>query len=508
MAPHPTTIRAQMVFAIGSIVLAVIVVLVFVTLFVAQHQLYELGERDVKDRVEAIAARAGFAVIVGADSPDVAKQLASESTGVNGILATELTGADGDRLASLEESANLLDACQYDTNHVDTGGATTSKRVNGLWCVAAPIFKRTNMGVCTASNCIVGHLHVVATTASVAAVVRRLIGAILFMGAVLLAFALFFLWTVSAKISSPLRDIVLVMRRFAAGERDARADEHGPEEAMTISRVYNELIEAQEEQSRNLENTVEQRTRQLTEATLKAQDAERYKTIFMAHISHDMRTPLHVIRTQATDIMNELEFGGNPERARPHVEVIIHQSTELAYRVQQVLELTRGDSGHGNLQLAPLSIDDLRGELLDKADALAKQRRNKLVILADIGSIWTDADKVLQIATNLIENACKFTTAGTVEVSLKLQSDIFRIAVTDSGVGIPNDQIAHIWSEFRQAQLNDGRRIGGFGLGLAIVRQYTTMLGGQYGAESEEGHGATVWVELPAKVSAADEVRA
>lgn len=498
MRIRPVTIRAQMLSAIGAIVLAVVVALVVLTLYFAEHQLYDLGERDARAQVEALAARAAFAAIVGADSPNVARELINESTGVNGIQASELVSADGVRLASLEEAQNLLGRCGFATPHADVSTSTTVKRVSTFWCVSAPIFERSHPGACTPAPCIVGHLHIAASTSSVDTVVRQLIEAIVTVGVVLLAIALFFLWMASATIVSPLRGIVDVMRRFAAGDRAARALERGPEEAKTISHVYNELIEAQEEQSRTLEKTVEERTLQLKDATLAAQDAERYKTTFMAHISHDMRTPLHVIRAQATEIMNELEFGGDPERVRVPLAIIMRECEELSLRVAQVLELTRGDTGHANLELGTVSIDMLRASLRDKAEALAKQNRNRLIFSADPGTLWTDGDKVLKILTNLIENACKFTTEGTVEVSLRLKDDEFLISVTDSGIGIPTDQIPHIWSEFRQAQFSDGGRAGGFGLGLAIVRQYTTLLGGRYGAESTEGHGTAVWVILPA----------
>src|SRR5882757_76837 len=213
---RPTTIRAQMLAGLGAIVLAVIGLLVFVTLYVAQHQLYELGERDARDRAEAIAARAVFAAIVGADSPEVAKELTNETTGVNGMRASELINAEGRTLASHEAVPHSLSGCGFGTTRGDVGIDTTTKRVNTSWCVSAPVFQRSSSGTCTAFDCVVGHLHIVASTASVDSVVRRLIQAILFMGGVLCAGALFVLWRVSARISSPLRDIASVMRRFAA----------------------------------------------------------------------------------------------------------------------------------------------------------------------------------------------------------------------------------------------------------------------------------------------------
>lgn len=501
MARSPTSIRTQMLIAIGSIVLAVMAVLVFVTLFVAQHQLYALGERDIRDRVEAIASRSGFAAIVGADNPAIAQQIATESTGTNGVLATELTGADGRRIAALEDPAGALALCAFLPGATSEGVTTITRRLSTQWCVSAPILKRTAAGLCTNADCIEGRLHVVASTSAVSDVVRRLIIAILFMGSVLLAFALFFLWKVAALISSPLQDLVGVMRRFAGGDRAARATERGPVEALTISRVYNTLIDAQETQARTLETTVAERTAQLSDAVAKLNEAQQYKTIFMGHIAHNMRTPLHVIRTQATEMLNEMAYGADTDQLRRHIDLIVHRVNELLYRSDQVLDLTRGDTGHLVVNLGPMSLEHLRAELLDKAEALAKPGHNKLIFECDSDTIWTDADKVLQIATNLIENACKATSDGTIMVSLTVRHGILRIAVSDDGIGIPADQLVLIWGEFRQAEVKDGRRTPGFGLGLALVRQYATILGGRYDAASEVGQGATVWVEIPVRAA-------
>jgi len=499
---RPTTIRAQMLTAIGALVLSAMVILVLVTVNVAQRQLYDLGSRDVVAHVQSIAARAGFAAIVGADSPDVAQQLVAESTGVNGILAMQLFGANHRRLASLENAPESLSTCGFQAAE-DPGRATTLTRVRSVWCAQTPIFERPSSGDCTADDCIVGHLQVVASTASVDRIVWRLITAIVIAGVLVLSATLLLLWHLSTRISSPLLDIVAVMRRFVAGDRTARATGRGPEEIITISHVYNELISAQEEQSRHLERTVEERTRQLKSATLAAQDAERYKSTFMAHISHDMRTPLHLIRSQAADVINELEFGADLDRCREFLERIIRQSSELALRVAQVLELTRGESGHAPITIGPVSMEELRAALIDQAEALARQNGNTLSFLADSGEISTDIDKVLQISTNLIENACKFTSHGIVTVTLRRQLAEFIIEVTDTGMGVPPEELPHIWSEFRQVQSPRDRSRGGFGLGLAIVRLYTTLLGGRYGAESEVGCGTRVWVNLPAMLPGA-----
>jgi signal transduction histidine kinase len=487
-----------MVVAIGAVILFMMGLLVVATLSVAHHQLYELAERDLRDRVESIGARARFAAIVGADSPDVAKQLLQESTGTNGIEASELVSANGNRIAALESSPQTLSICRFGSSAPKATPETTLKRMGIHWCVSSPLLEHTPRAACTAAHCVIGYLHVAASTGDVDTVVRRLLATILILGGGLLLAALTILWQVSAHISRPLREIAIVMRRFAAGDRAVRAIEHGPDEMVTISRVYNDLIAAQEAHAQTLEKRVDERTRQLKEATLAAQDAERYKTTFMAHISHDMRTPLHVIRAQASEVMNELEFGQDLMRARAPLEVIMRECSDLSFRVTQVLELTRGETGHAEVRVSRVSIDELRTSVLYKAQALAKHNRNRLEIESGSGTVHTDRDKVLQIITNLLDNACKFTTDGSVQVALQLKETELHITVTDSGIGIPAPLLPYIWSEFRQLPSPGGRRVGGFGLGLAIVRQYTALLGGRYEAKSIEGHGTTIWVIVPA----------
>jgi signal transduction histidine kinase len=492
-----STIRGQMLAAIGAVVLLVMALLVTATLSVAHRQLYELAERDLRNHVESIAARARFAAIVGVDSPEVAKQLLHESTGTNGIEGSELVSANGNRIAALDSTSPTLATCRFVSESSNAEPTTVVTRVGAHWCVSSPILEHAQSGACSTAHCLIGHLHVVASTEAADTIVRRLLETILILGGALLLVAFAILWQVSASISRPLRDIAAIMGRFAAGDRSARAIESGPEEMMTISHVYNDLIDVQEAHARTLETRVEERTRQLKEATLAAQDAERYKTTFMAHVSHDMRTPLHVIRAHASEVMNEFEFGGDLTRARAPLDVILRECDELSFRVSQVLELMRGEAGHAEVNATTVSIDNLRASVFDKAQALARQNRNRLLIESGSGALYTDGDKVLHIISNLVDNACKFTRDGSVTIALQLLESEFHVTVTDSGIGIPAGLLPHIWSAFRQVPTPDGRRIGGFGLGLAIVRHYITLLGGRYGADSVEGQGTTVWVILP-----------
>lgn len=494
----PNTIRGQTFAAVSSIMLTMIVFLIWITIYVTKTHLYDLGERDARERVQTIAARAGYAAIIGHDSPDVPAELLREST-VNGILAMALDDLHNQPIARLDPDSGLLASCFSYTP--DDRSTVTSRRVGRMWCISAAVFQRTSAAACNTDNCVIAHLRAVVTAEPVAAIVARLIQTVVVIGGLFLIIAFFCLWRVSNAISEPLSDIVTVMRRFAGGDRAARAASRGPNEVVTISQVYNALIDSQEDQARSLEMTVEQRTIELKAAILAAQDAERYKTIFMAHMSHDMRTPLHIIEAQAADVMQELEFGGDIDRARIYLDIIIQQSRELSLRVSQILELTRGQSGPLDVAFTALSLQSLRELLYDKGALLAKERGNVLTLDVADGTVRTDANKVLQIASNLMENACKFTENGTIQVRVHLQGTDLLLSVEDSGRGIPANELDHIWSDFRQVLPADGRRVGGFGLGLSIVRQYAMILRGKCGVESIEGKGTRIWVSLPSTES-------
>jgi signal transduction histidine kinase len=489
-------IRQQMLWATGVIVLGVFVLLVSITLILGRYQLFLLGERNVRERVEASAARAGFATLVGAEDPGTANAYIRELQTTNGVRGAALVDAHGHTLAQSEAQANAFDACHFDEPE-DAKTKTTVRTETHLWCVSSPVFRREGEQLCVREDCVLGRLRVAQSTISVEGVVHDLAGWMLLLGGALLAASLGALWRASSAISRPLIAISEVMRRFTGGERGARAIVAGPNEARTISSVYNQLIDAQEAQARELERQVEERTQQWRAASAAAQEAERYKSTFMAHVSHEMKTPLHIIHSHAREVVGELEFIPDAETARQRLSVIMRESEELTHRVRQILELARGEAGGDQLSFERIALPDLALRVKEKAESLAQVNDNVVELRSDDKEVICDVDKVLQIIMNLVANACRFTNRGVVSITLTSQRGEFAIEVLDTGCGIASEAQQQVWEEFRQ--VGDGLRAGGFGLGLAIVRHYVQAMQGRSELISQPGQGTRVTVRLAAE---------
>lgn len=491
------TIRTQMIHATGTVTSVLLLLLVPVTLYVAQRELYALGRRYALQQAEAIAARAALAT-----NPSAARELLRDTVGHGDVLAGELLSAAGHPVAELMAPGAAPGRCRFWSGAAPAEGLARAWEAGSYWCVSAPIFARKITGLCREKACIIGRLRLFDSTLPVGKVVLRLMAIILLLGVAVLLMAMFSLYYVAERISSPLRELADVMRRFSAGDRTARATEGGPEETRAISRVYNALIAQQEEQARLLEERVAQRTQDLRAATMAAQKAERDRTIFMAQVSHEMRTPLHVIQAQAAEVLHELEFWRQGEHARANANLILQESTELAYRVDQILELVRSRTAHQSVHIQSVSFRKVKDHLLEKFTPLAARNGNTLVVRAEDACVESDRDKLLQILSNLVHNACKYTAMGRVEVLLTNLGQTFQLSVTDTGSGIPAEALADIWNEFRQARSPDGGQSDGFGLGLSIVRSHAALLGGECHLESATGRGTTVRVSLPARTSA------
>jgi adenylate cyclase len=156
------------------------------------------------------------------------------------------------------------------------------------------------------------------------------------------------------------------------------------------------------------------------------------------------------------------------------------------------------------LELSPESVSlvPLIDEVIGTARQLAEQNNNRLVVEAqdDLGTLTVDPTRLRQILLNLLSNACKFTKQGDVTLRARKVADgrhWIELAVADSGIGIPAEQLAKLFQEFSQAEASTAKHYGGTGLGLAITRKLARMMGGDVTVASEEGKGSVFTVRLP-----------
>jgi len=219
---------------------------------------------------------------------------------------------------------------------------------------------------------------------------------------------------------------------------------------------------------------------------------------FIANMSHDLRTPLTLIRGYA-ESLRDLERTP-PEVRRRQLDSIVSESERLARLVDDLLDLSRMQSEAPRPDFAAVRLDRLAAQVADRfrdqADALGMR------LAVDAGepcTVRADAARLEQVLYNLVQNALQHAASGGVAtVRVMRRGDVVRCEVADDGPGIPHDEREAIWERFRKGSAQTGSSSRGTGLGLAIVRSILAAHGAPHGADSPPGSGATFWFELPA----------
>jgi PAS domain S-box-containing protein len=240
------------------------------------------------------------------------------------------------------------------------------------------------------------------------------------------------------------------------------------------------------------------------EARAQAESANRTKDVFLAVLSHELRTPMNAVYGWA----RMLQMGQIDEAATPRAfEAIVRNSHVQLQLIDDLLDMSRIMSGKMRLDIRPVDLPRVLEAALDAVRPAAEAKGLRLQPLIDpnAGPVNGDPDRVQQIVWNLLMNAIKFTPkGGRIQVTLQRVNSHLEIVVSDTGVGINRELLPFIFDRFRQGDSGSTRTQGGLGIGLALVRHLTELHGGTVTGESAgEGQGATFRVRLPlAAVSA------
>ena len=247
-----------------------------------------------------------------------------------------------------------------------------------------------------------------------------------------------------------------------------------------------------------LEQRVTERTAELEIARDRAQEADRLKSVFLATMSHELRTPLNSVIGFTGILLQRLAGPLNDEQAR-QLGMVQGSARHLLELINDILDLSKIEAGEIRTHCEPF---DLRASLERVAAAVRPMAEDKgLALAVDIGPgagiITSDRRRVEQVLLNLLNNAVKFTPAGSVTLTARFDDASVTVAVADTGIGISRNDFAALFKPFRQIDSGLTRQHEGTGLGLAICRRLLTLLGGDIGVESEPGAGSVFTITLP-----------
>ncbi len=237
---------------------------------------------------------------------------------------------------------------------------------------------------------------------------------------------------------------------------------------------------------------------QLQDQAIELADATQARDRFMATVSHEMRTPINAVLGYA-DLL-DLEIPGSlTDAQRDYVARIQRTGRGLLDLVNDVLDLTRAEFGHLDVELASVDPLPVIEEVAALVEGQAQQKGLVLSLVAPDGAVppvRADRRRVRQVLLNLLANAVKFTETGTVTLRISTVGPRVEFSVGDTGIGISPEQLPFVFEEFYQADRNLTRRYGGAGLGLAISRRLAQLMGGELTARSELRRGSTFTLTL------------
>ena len=295
------------------------------------------------------------------------------------------------------------------------------------------------------------------------------------------------------------------------------------------ARLYEGLkraTEELEEYNRTLEQKVEERTRELsTEIDIRkkaeeaAEEANRIKSNFLSTVSHELRTPLTSVLGFAKIIRKKLDESVLPSlkfedkkaakslgQIRDVTEIIVTEGERLTALIDDVLDLAKMEAGKITWNVQQISIDEIIDRATAAVSSLLEQKNLELIKEVEDGlpEISGDRDRLIQVVINLLSNAWKFTTEGSITITARLADrnadhHLLKIGITDTGIGISPEDQGKVFEKFRQVGDTLTDKPKGTGLGLPICREIVEFHGGSIWVESEQGKGSSFFFTISTK---------
>jgi len=297
---------------------------------------------------------------------------------------------------------------------------------------------------------------------------------------------------------SPVKDFEGSIINFVKVAKDVTERKKAEEKLKEYQEHLEELVK---ERTSELEKEILERRKaegRIKEQNERLKELDRMKSEFLSTAAHELRTPLTSI-LGFSEILLKRKL--DEERKNRFLKIINEESMGLSALINDLLDLSRIESGRGfKITKAPIKIKEAILENIDFFQAQGDKHTFKVNLPHDLVEIGADKDKINQVIENLISNAVKFSPeGGEITVSIEELKDKLKINISDSGMGIPEKDLSHIFEKFYRASNASSEAIGGTGLGLGIVKYIVESHGGRISVESKLGKGSTFSFTLPVR---------
>jgi len=301
----------------------------------------------------------------------------------------------------------------------------------------------------------------------------------------------------SGTFTQPLVDIIKVLESFARGNPGGRVAFSVSSELKEMGITFNDMLSRIEENERILEQKIADRTSELKVALDNSEAANQYKTQIVATVSHEMKTPLHIIQNCLAASLEALPDTAENELMREFHQRALMRTADLNDLINNILLQGKLEAKSVAVKLEPLHIMPIMQACADKISPYLGRKNNTLKLLGKECSIVSDSELLSHIVNNLLSNACKFTVDGEITLDWWMELSGLILQVADTGCGIPEQFHGKIFDSFWQVDMSMGRKYGGTGLGLTVTKQFVELLRGEISVASYEREGSVFIARIP-----------
>lgn len=301
----------------------------------------------------------------------------------------------------------------------------------------------------------------------------------------------------SRRVIRPLETLRRGVERIRKGDLNTRLDLKTGDEIELLAEEFNEMATNLNEAYTGLEHKVAERTQALTIANEKLEEASHHKSQFLANVNHELRTPVSAIIGYGGLVLSDT--GGQISRLqKENLQDLVNNAERLLNLIDSLLDFAKIEAGRLEVRIEPVEVEEIIESATSTIESTLSNTHIHVIreIAPDIPVVNTDRDKLSQIVLNLLDNAVKFTECGEVRISACRQDGALKLAVSDTGIGIPKEYLSQVFEEFHRGTPAI-KKYRGTGLGLAIVKRLVDLLGGHIAVSSEVGIGSTFTVVLP-----------